>query len=102
MRPDQLEKLKALREQLADELLKEANPATWPATDSAQGRGDRYWMKKNALATGELIEDLTETIALAQAAMPPGVLDDQMEEEMKRFEAQGAAVLKRYQKKKPS
>jgi hypothetical protein len=57
MRDDQYHRLQALEEKLTDVLLTEADPATWTAPGveskdlSQQQRGDRYWCKKNAVAT---------------------------------------------------
>lgn len=61
MRQDQYEKLQALSERLTDVFLDEAEPARWPghniepAAMDQQTRGDRYWCKKNAVATLTLI-----------------------------------------------
>ncbi len=58
MRPDQFDKLKALQKRLVDELISEADPKKWPATDSAQGRGDRYWLQKNCRSTLALVDEI--------------------------------------------
>jgi hypothetical protein len=61
MRPDQIERLKDLSERLADRFLLEADPAEWPGDGKAptemstQERGDAYWCKKNAMATGGVL-----------------------------------------------
>ena len=61
MRPDQYEKLQALSERLTDVFLSEAEPEKWPGNSldpgvmDQQTRGDRYWCKKNAVATLTLI-----------------------------------------------
>lgn len=74
MRADQYEKLQALQEQLVDVFLSEADPALWPGKGLAPGemdqqtRGDRYWSKKNAVATAALaqrVTNLTHKIELA-------------------------------------
>lgn len=68
MREDQLEKLQALSEELTDVFLFEANPKEWPGHGvlpkdlTQEDRGDRYWSKKNAVATMAIvvrIESLT-------------------------------------------
>jgi hypothetical protein len=62
MREDQLQRLQDLTEKLADSFLLEADPAEWPgdgkspADISQQERGDRYWCKKNAMATGGVLK----------------------------------------------
>ena len=61
MRQDQYERLQTLSEQLADVFLVEADPSGWTGAStpiremSQQQRGDRYWEKKNAVATLSLI-----------------------------------------------
>ena len=61
MRQDQYEKLQALSERLTDVFLNEAEPEKWPGHNIEPGvmdqqtRGDRYWCKKNAVATLTLI-----------------------------------------------
>lgn len=61
MRQDQYERIIALEEELVDVFLNEANPKLWPGStipidkqDKAM-RGDRYWHKKNAVATIALV-----------------------------------------------
>lgn len=62
MRQDQFEKLLALEERLTDVFIDEAEPARWPGKDRAANkltqkmRGDRYWCKKNAVATIALVQ----------------------------------------------
>lgn len=62
MRQDQFEKLQALEERLTDIFLGEAEPDKWPGHGieprnmDAKTRGDRYWVKKNAVATLSLIQ----------------------------------------------
>ena len=74
MRIDQYEKLQALTEKLTDVFLAEADPDKWPGVGiepgqmDAQTRGDRYWTKKNAVATIALVQrvsGLTQRIQLA-------------------------------------
>jgi hypothetical protein len=61
MRPDQVARLTDLSEKLADTFLTEADPGEWaggdklPADLTQQERGDRYWCKKNAMATGGVL-----------------------------------------------
>ena len=64
MRQDQYQKLQALAEKLADRFIAEADPDNWAAPDAvaklprdmtSQERGDAYWNKKNAMATGGVL-----------------------------------------------
>lgn len=61
MRPDQLQRLQDLSEKLADRFLLEADPDEWPGNGKGpadltqQERGDAYWCKKNAMATGGVL-----------------------------------------------
>lgn len=61
MRQDQFEKLVKLEEELADVFIFEANIANWsgaglqPNAMDQQTRGDRYWCKRNAVATLSLM-----------------------------------------------
>lgn len=94
MRKDQISTLKNLREQLIDALIEEADPLKWPATNSAQGRGDRLWMKKNAIASVELVEQLTEVIGLGIS----GDLgtDSEIERDAARLRNKADAVLAKH------
>ena len=77
MRQDQFDRLQALSEKLMDALLLEADPTHWsgdgikPNAMTTRERGDRYWCKKNAVATAGLINrvmTLTGRIQLASNA----------------------------------
>lgn len=74
MRADQYEKLQNLQEKLIDVFLSEADPELWPGKGlnpgemDQQTRGDRYWSKKNAVATAALaqrVSNLTHRIEQA-------------------------------------
>ena len=73
MRPDQLQRLQELSERLADRFLLEADPAEWPgdgkppAELSQQERGDAYWCKKNAMATGGVLRYTMDVLAQHQS-----------------------------------
>lgn len=62
MRQDQIERLRDLTEKLADVVLEEADPDTWPGSGvplsdmTQEQRGNRYWCKKNAAGTFSLLE----------------------------------------------
>lgn len=64
MPTNRLDELRQAREAALAELVKESDPKNWPDMNSQQGRGDRYWMKKNAIATVELIESLETAIRI--------------------------------------
>lgn len=72
MRQDQFEKIQALNEKLADVFINEANPDNWPGANTPIDmqdktiRGDRYWMKKNAVATIALIQRITYYVGTIQ------------------------------------
>src|SRR3546814_18422880 len=57
MREDQYTRLLDLEEKLTEQFLAEADPVNWsadgltPKDMSKDQRGDRYWCKKNAVAT---------------------------------------------------
>jgi hypothetical protein len=69
MRPDQLQRLQDLSERLADRFLLEADPGEWPGAGKAptemtqQERGDGYWAKKNAMATGGVLRFTLDVLA---------------------------------------
>lgn len=69
MKQTQIEKLQELQERLADVFLDEADPRNWPGAgvkqaDMAQkDRGDRVWIKKNAMGTVNLICRITTLLA---------------------------------------
>ena len=51
MTPDQIEKLAAIETELVEVFVEECKPKAWPGMAKKDERGDRYWYKKNALAT---------------------------------------------------
>lgn len=61
MRQDQIDRLNDLAERLADRFITDADPVNWSAADklprdmTQQERGDAYWSKKNAMATGGVL-----------------------------------------------
>lgn len=109
MRPDQLQRLNDLSEKLADAFLVEADPSEWPgdgkspADISQQERGDRYWCKKNAMATAGVLRFALDLTAKA----PPGETDHARDSDMdrkiaeaeKRASAAVARVLDKAKKK---
>lgn len=103
MRPDQLQRLADLSEKLADRFLLEADPAEWPGDGKAprdmttQERGDAYWMKKNAMATGGVLRFVTE--ALAKPAPPAAgegadpAADSEMDRVVREAEKRSAKLV---------
>lgn len=95
MRPDQLQRLQDLSEKLADSFLLEADPGEWPGDAKAptdltqQERGDRYWAKKNAMATGGVLR-FTMDILAKQTPDPakPGNPDEEGDLDRQIKEAQ--------------
>lgn len=109
MRQDQYEKLQAIEEKLVDVLVKEAEPEKWPghgldpgAMDQ-QTRGDRYWCKKNAVATLSLVQRVGVLIGQVQqhgaGTSPPdgegedGEAKDHLDDEVKAAEKEAAKLL---------
>lgn len=78
MRQDQYERLQELSEKLTDVFLDEAEPGKWPGHSIEPGnmdqqtRGDRYWCKKNAVATLSLVDRVNRLIGDTQAASMGG------------------------------
>lgn len=114
MRADQYEKLQALQEKLVDVFLMEADSDNWPGANltsaamDQQTRGDRYWSKKNAVATGGLIQrvsNLTMKIEMANSQPGGGGADEVRDEEsdldkqVAAAEKEGKRLLDKVQKK---
>jgi hypothetical protein len=72
MRQDQYERLQQLEEKLTDVFIGEAEPEKWPGAGLDAGamdqktRGDRYWVKKNAVATLSLMQRVGTLIGVVQ------------------------------------
>ena len=93
MRQDQYERLQALSDKLTDVFLDEADPSNWPGVGilpnqmESATRGDRYWCKKNAVATVSLLQrvhTLTSNVQFGTAAGggPAAVTDGDTESEI--------------------
>ena len=111
LRPEQINRLVAIEEELVDVYIEECQPKKWPDTSNAQNRGDRYWFKKNALATLTLVGRIQTVLRDArgdgsgageQKDPPPGQLDpaEDIEQEAARLEKQGVALLRKHAKGK--
>lgn len=63
MSPEQKKRLEQARANLYDVLIEEVeDPA--PSMKTKEGRGDRYWKKKNAIASANLIMRLEDLLGL--------------------------------------
>jgi len=112
MRQDQFERLQALSEKLIDIALDEADPDSWPGAGwkpselTKEQRGDRYWCKKNAVATLSLEERVNRRIDASRAASAGGgadagaVTDDEAEldAEINAAEKEAAKLLDKMQR----
>lgn len=113
MRQDQFEKIQAMNESLADVFINEVNPANWPGANQpidmqdAKIRGDRYWMKKNAVATMTLMQRIAVFVGMVQRGTLPlasefvsddsgetGENDVSIDKEISKFEKMAAAAIK--------
>jgi hypothetical protein len=89
MRPDQVQRLQELSEKLADAFLLEADPVEWPGDGKVptemtqQERGDRYWCKKNAMATGGVLRFTLDALA-KQAGDPSDPADAEKDADAER------------------
>lgn len=74
MRDDQYLRLQALEEKLTEQFLQDGDPDHWtgqgilPKDLTKDQRGDRYWCKKNAVATIALTIRVGSLIGLVQRA----------------------------------
>lgn len=107
MRQDQIARLRDLVEKLADVLLEEADPDTWPGAGmpisemTKEERGDRYWCKKNAAATFTLLERANSTVNDAEDPNRHRSPDEEadMEKQMSKREKQAEQLLAAAMKK---
>lgn len=112
MRQDQYEKLQALSERMTDVFLGEAEPEKWPGHGldpgqmTQQTRGDRYWAKKNAVATLTLIGRVANLTMIIQAQSnaangAAGVTDaaDSLDAEIASAEKEATKLLDQLQRR---
>lgn len=113
MRQDQYEKLQSLSERLTDVFLQEADSDKWPGHQlgaiemGQQTRGDRYWCKKNAVATLTLIQRVATLTGIIQRQSNEGSGAAVVEEEesmldaaIKDAEKEATKLLNKLQDKK--
>ncbi len=111
MRQDQFDKLQLRAEQLTDVFLEESDPATWPgagllvAAMDKQTRGDRYWVKKNAVATLAVVQRIVGIVQLvreksAGGESSPGAVRDEdaeLDAEVAAANAEAEKLMKELQ-----
>jgi len=104
MRQDQIERLQDLEERLIDVYLDEADPANWPGVGTMgdqltkEQRGDRYWEKKNAIATVALAQETRKLIANDKQSLgrdPYG--ETEMDRRIQDAEKRAADLVKKVQ-----
>ena len=106
MRPDQIERLKELSENLADVFIIEADPVNWsggglPRDMSQEERGNRHWDRKGALGTGAVLSHTLNVIKHYEERHaagnpeedPGGDLDKAIGEAERRAQAALARVM---------
>ena len=114
MRQDQFEALQKRGEQLVDVFIAESDPEKWPghgvqpANMDKGTRGDRYWCKKDAVATlacAQRIFNLVQVIRERSAPdLPPGPaeegapVEDSLDKEVAAAEAEAARLLDQVQR----
>jgi hypothetical protein len=109
VRPDQIKVLTEIEEKLIDVFTTECKPADWPGMENDKKRNERYWVKKNALATLRLvgqIDHLLRDIVRAdrpedvpeagKAKRKPEAGDDAIAREAASLERRGKAVLRQH------
>ena len=116
MRQDQFDKLLEIQERLIDAALIEADPQNWhgeglkPNEMTRDTRGDRYWCKKNAVATISLVMRInslsdqvrraSETPPAPDGTQPAGGITDEakeLETEVADCEEEAKKLLRRLQ-----
>jgi hypothetical protein len=102
MRPDQIQRLQDLAEKLADNFIFEADPQEWPgqgkapAEMSQQERGDAYWCKKNAMATGGVLRYTLDLVANHSTGKPDDASKDvDLDKRIRDAEKRAAAAVER-------
>lgn len=103
MRLDQITRLQELSEGLAEVVIEEADPRTWPGAGkpldalTKDERGDRYWTKKNAAASMTLlvkVMNITATLSSGKSSAT-GDQESELDDELARAESQAKALLEK-------
>jgi len=109
MRQDQFEKLQEISENLTDVFIAEADVSKWPGAtipvdqQDKTIRGDRYWQKKNAVATIALITRVSVLTGIIKrntssgnvGGGSAGVMEEDMDREIQDAEKEAAKLMKR-------
>lgn len=106
MRLDQLARLQELSENLAEVVIGEADPVTWPGAGkplaelTKDERGDRYWTKKNAAATMTLLVKVMNITSTLSSGRKPSTGDQEREldDELAAAEREATALLEKAQR----
>jgi len=104
MKQEQVDKLTALNDRLLDMFFEECDIDQWPTTETKEGRGDRYWMKKNATTTLALIGRIHGIMALNSALLLNEAEDEKedagLDKQIKAAERVAKSMLTRYAKQR--
>ncbi len=109
MRPEQIKRLADIEEQLVDVFAAECKPEEWPTMEDKASRGDRYWHKKNALATLAIVGRIQTVLRDVRAGDGTGDKappkddeegDETRQQEAERLAKQGIALLERHRKRR--
>jgi hypothetical protein len=106
MRLDQIARLQELSEGLAEVVIDEADPKTWPGAGklanelTQEERGNRYWSKKNAAATMTLLVKVMNITSTLSRDKDPhiGEQERELDDEVAQAERQAMALLERASK----
>lgn len=106
MRKDQLERLKSLEEKLVDVYLTEADPDLWQGATvpieewTKEIRGDRYWAKKNGVATIALAIRTISLIGMVNRNAIPNIdgnndADSELDSEIEQAEKEAKKLMQK-------
>lgn len=110
MRDDQYIRLQQLEEKLTEQFITEADPVNWtgdgilPKNLTQMERGDRYWCKKNAVATISLTIRVGSLLGMVQrrgsgttpeGEDPADTGEGLLDAEVKAAEAEAEKLLKK-------
>lgn len=106
MRDDQIVRLQALSEDLAEVVIQEVDPNTWPgagkplADITQEERGNRYWSKKNAAATMTLLLKVVNITGVLNRQKPgdPDSAQAELDQELAAAEREAQSIIERLQK----
>ena len=105
MREDQIERLKALADDIGEVFLGEADPQNWSGAGKILAeldkdeRGGRYFDKKNAIQTGTLLARVLDLAERDSRSTDTKMDDDAAEGEIDKYEQRAKDLLNAIQKK---